>query len=256
MYFVDSHTHLYSDVFNQDIDAVMDRALQANVQKMLLPAIDSTTHEAMLLLAKKYPQRCFSMMGLHPCSVKEDVEQELNIVRAYLEKNIFVAIGEIGLDFYWDKTFVQQQKEAFELQMTWALEKNLPIVIHTREAMRETIEIVKPFAQKGLTGVFHCFGGAVSEAKQIMEMNFLLGIGGVLTYKKANLQELVKQIPLTSIVLETDAPYLTPVPYRGKRNESAYIPIIAEVLADAKGCRVEEVAIATSLNAEKLFRIK
>jgi TatD DNase family protein len=218
-----------------------------------MPAIDSTVIKDLLATENQYPGKCFAMMGLHPCSVKENYKEELSIVENWLKQRAFSAIGEIGLDFYWDTTFTKQQYETFEMQMQWALDKNLPIVIHTRNAMQQTIDFVKPFAAKGLRGIFHCFGDSYEMAKQIIDMNFYLGIGGVLTYKKSGLDEVMKQIDLKYIVLETDAPYLTPVPFRGKRNESAYIKIIAEKLAEVKNVALEEVAAFTTANAEKIF---
>lgn len=253
---IDSHTHLYSDEFSEDIEMVMLRAFDAGVSKFYLPSIDSTTHENMIALENKYPGKCFAMMGLHPCSVNDNFENELQIIEEYLNKRNFAAIGEIGLDFYWDTTFTQQQYEAFKLQMQWALDKKLPIVIHSRNSMKETIETVKPFADKGLKGIFHCFGGSVEEAEVITDMGFLLGIGGVLTYKKANLAQMIAQVPLECIVLETDAPYLSPVPFRGKRNESAYLEYICQALANAKNISFTEAATVTSTNAERLFKLK
>jgi TatD DNase family protein len=190
---------------------------------------------------------------LHPCSVKENFEEELRIVEAHLSKRKFVAIGEIGLDFYWDTSFVKEQYQSFNTQMELALFYNLPIVIHTRNAMKETIDAVRPFAAKGLRGIFHCFGDSANTAGQIIEMGFYLGVGGVLTYKKAGVPEALKDIGLAHIVLETDAPYLSPVPFRGKRNESSYIIYVAQKLAEAKGVTVEEVARITTANAEKIF---
>jgi TatD DNase family protein len=207
----------------------------------------------MLALEEKFPGFCIAMMGLHPCYVKENVGDELAFVRTWLDKREFVAIGEIGLDFYWDKTFTEQQYEAFDTQMQWALEFNKPIVIHTRNAMQETINRVKPFAQKGLKGIFHCFSGSTESAKQIIDLGFLLGIGGVITYKNAGLPEVLESIGLEHMVLETDAPYLTPVPFRGKRNESSYLTYIISKLAETKRVSEEEVARVTTLNAEKLF---
>lgn len=253
---IDSHTHLYSEEFSDDIEMVMQRAFDAGVSKFYLPAIDSTTHQKMIALENAYPHKCFAMMGLHPCSVKENFEEELKIIDDYLQQRNFAAIGEIGLDFYWDTTFTQEQYVAFERQMQWALDKQLPIVIHSRNSMQETIEAVKPFANKGLKGIFHCFGGSVEEAKQIIDMDFLLGIGGVLTYKKANLAQMIAQVPLEYIVLETDAPYLSPVPFRGKRNESAYLEYICQALANAKNVSFAEAATVTSANAERLFKLK
>jgi TatD DNase family protein len=250
---IDTHTHLYSDEFATDIDAVITRAQQDNVQKFYLPAIDSNSLEAMLALEKKYPGVCISMMGLHPCYVKKNVNDELAIVEKWINDRDFVAIGEIGLDFYWDKTFVEQQRKAFETQMEWALAKNWPIVIHTRNAMQETIEMVKPFAKRGLRGIFHCFSGSKESAEQIIGMGFHLGLGGVLTYKNAGVAEAVKDIPMEYLVLETDAPYLAPVPYRGKTNEPAYMIEVAKKLADIKSIPLHEIAAITTSNAEKLF---
>ena len=232
----------------------MNRAQKAGVSKMYLPAIDSSETESMMALEQKYPGVCIAMMGLHPCYVKENVALELEHVRSWLDKRDFVAIGEIGLDFYWDKTFTHQQYEAFDIQMQWALELNRPIVIHTRNAMQETINRVKPFAQKGLKGIFHCFSGSTESAKQIIDLGFLLGIGGVITYKNAGLPEVLENVNLEHLVLETDAPYLTPVPFRGKRNESSYLSFIITKLAEVKGISEEEVARITTLNAEMIFQ--
>ena len=253
MKLIDTHTHLYVEEFKEDIDEVIERATKEGVEKFYLPAIDSTEIDAMLSLEEKFSGKCIATMGLHPCSVKADYEKELAIVEAWLERRTFAAIGEIGLDFYWDKTFTEQQYAAFNTQMQWALERKLPIVIHTRNAMQETIDTVKPFAEKGLRGIFHCFGGSYENAIEIIEMGFLLGIGGVLTYKKSGLETVIEKISLEHVVLETDAPYLTPVPHRGKRNESAYIKIIAQKLAEIKKVSLEEVAAITTANAEKIF---
>jgi len=253
MKLIDTHCHLYAAEFKQDINAVMERARKNGIQKFYLPAIDSETTTDMLAMETSYPGECFAMMGLHPCSVKENYKEELALVEAWLLKRPFVAIGEIGLDFYWDKTFATQQYESFEMQMQWALQRNMPIVIHTRNAMNETINALKPFAEKGLRGIFHCFGGTLEEANEIIDMQFLLGIGGVLTYKKSGLQQVLEKIDLVHIVLETDAPYLTPVPYRGKRNESSYLEFILQTLATVKNISKEEVAAITTANAEKIF---
>lgn len=254
MTIIDTHAHLYSEEFQVDIDLVMDRAQKAGVSKMYLPAIDSSETESMLALEQRFPGVCIAMMGLHPCYVKENVTAELAHVKSWLVKRDFVAIGEIGLDFYWDKTFTNQQYEAFDIQMQWALELNRPIVIHTRNAMQETINRVKPFAQKGLKGIFHCFSGSAESAKQIIDLGFLLGIGGVITYKNAGLPEVLENVSLEHMVLETDAPYLTPVPFRGKRNESSYLSCIITKLAEVKGISEEEVARITTLNAEMIFQ--
>lgn len=253
--FIDTHCHIYLPEFKDDLQEMFRRAEDAGVTKFCMPAIDSTENQSLLELEANYPQKCFAMMGLHPCSVKENYLDELEHSKNLLEKKPFIAIGEIGLDFYWDKTFSEFQYKAFEMQMGWALEKKLPIVIHTRNAMEETIACVKPFADKGLKGIFHCFGGTLSEAEAIIDMKFLLGIGGVVTYKKSGLAEVIAQIDLHNIVLETDAPYLAPVPHRGKRNESAYLRLIAEKIALVKNIGIEEVAAITTRNAEKIFNI-
>jgi TatD DNase family protein len=253
--FIDTHCHLYLPEFDEDLPEVFTRAETEGVIKCFSPAIDSSLMDKMLALEHTYPGKCFIMIGLHPCSVSENFEPELKTVENFLQKRSFAAIGEIGLDFYWSTQFLNQQYKAFKIQLELALQKNMPVVIHTRSAMQETIDFVKPFAAKGLTGIFHCFGGSYENAKQITDMNFLLGIGGVLTYKKSGLDEVVKQIDLKHIVLETDAPYLAPVPFRGKRNESSYIKIIAEKLAAVKNISLEEVAAITTANAEKVFSI-
>lgn len=254
MKLIDTHTHLYSTEFSTDILEIMQRAEDASVEKFYLPAIDSTTHEAMLQMEKDFPGKCIAMMGLHPCSVKENFEEELAIVKHWLGKRDFVAVGEIGLDFYWDKTFVTQQMKAFEMQMQWALEKKIPIAIHARDSMDECIEMTKPFAGKGLKGIFHCFGGTELQAKAIVAMGFYLGIGGVFTFKKANMPEVLKNISVENMVLETDAPYLAPVPFRGKRNESSYLQYIAQAVANAKNISVPELATITTANANKIFK--
>jgi TatD DNase family protein len=207
----------------------------------------------MLALETKFPGICIAMMGLHPCYVKANVKEELAHVKSWLDIRDFVAVGEIGLDFYWDKTFEKEQYEAFDLQMQWALDLNRPIVIHTRNAMQETINRVKPFAKKGLKGIFHCFSGSVESARQIIDLGFHLGIGGVLTYKKAGLPEVLEEIPLEWLVLETDAPYLTPVPFRGKRNESSYLVHVLDKLSEVKRLPRAEIAQITTANAEKIF---
>ena len=253
MQFIDTHAHVYSEELLPDLNQVMANAIGSGVNKIFMPAIDSHTLEAMLSVERAFPENCFAMMGLHPCYVKENVQTELDIVADQLSKRKFPAIGEIGLDFYWDKTFSSQQYHAFNTQMQWALDFSLPIVIHTRNAMGETIEAVKPFAKKGLRGIFHCFSGSKESAKQIIGMGFHLGLGGVLTYKNAGVAEAIKDIPMEWLVLETDAPYLSPVPYRGKKNEPAFIIEVAKKLAEIKNIPLHEVAEMTSRNAEKVF---
>ena len=234
---------------------ILHNAKSTGIEKILMPGIDSTCIENMLELETKFPNQCIAMMGLHPCYVKENYEQELAIVEKWLATRKFVAIGEIGLDFYWDKTFTEQQHKAFEIQMQWAIDYKTPIVIHTRNAMGETIEAVKPFAKKGLRGAFHCFSGSKESAQQIMEMGFYLGLGGVLTYKNAGVAEAIKDIPMEYLFLETDAPYLPPVPYRGKRNEPAFMIEVAKKLAEVKQLPLHEIADITTANAERLFGI-
>lgn len=253
--YIDSHSHIYSTQFDDDNDAMLERAATASVTKILMPAIDSGTHKNMIAMQNQHPGFCYSMMGLHPCSVKENYEEELHIIQNYLAEKKFIAIGETGLDFYWDKTFAPQQYLAFEQQISWAIEYNLPIVIHSRNATPECIELISQYISKGLTGVFHCFGGSAQEAQSITNMGFYLGIGGVLTFKKSGLDDVLKNISLDHIILETDAPYLAPVPYRGKRNEPAYLPHIAQKLADVKQMSLDEIARITTGNTKILFNI-
>ena len=253
MILIDTHCHLYASEFDADRTLMIERAQHIGIQEFYLPGIDSEAIDGMLNLEKQYPNICFPMMGLHPCYVKDNYLQELNIVENWLKQRKFVAIGEIGLDFYWDKTFATQQQEAFEQQMQWALDYRLPIVIHTREAMQATIDAVKPFAKEGLKGIFHCFSGSYESAKEILGMDFLLGIGGVVTYKNAGLSEVVGKLDLKHLVLETDAPYLSPVPFRGKRNESSYLEFVLKKIAEVKQITIEEVATITTQNAKELF---
>ena len=254
MKLIDTHCHLYSEEFNDDRDVMIERAIQIGVKQFYLPAIDSSEIDGMLALEDKYPGICIAMMGLHPCYVKENYLAELAIVKEWLDKRPFAAVGEIGLDYYWDTSFKEQQMEAFNLQMDWAMAKKLPIVIHTRNAMQETINMVKPFAAKGLKGIFHCFSGSYESAQQIIDIGFLLGIGGVVTYKNAGLAEVLTKINSKHLVLETDAPYLTPVPFRGKRNESSYLQYIVDKLSDIKQVSKDEIAAITTENAEQLFK--
>ncbi len=255
MRFIDTHAHIYDDTILPEIEAILKNAASNGVEKILMPGIDSSCIDNMLSLEANYPDSCIAMMGLHPCYVKENYLSELAIVEQWLAKRKFVAIGEIGLDFYWDKTFTEQQYKAFEIQMQWAIDYNTPIVIHTRNAMGETIEAVKPFAKKGLRGAFHCFSGSKESAQQIIDMDFYLGLGGVLTYKNAGVAEAIKEIPMEYLFLETDAPYLPPVPYRGKRNEPAFMLEVAKKLAEIKQMPLHEIAAITTANAERLFGI-
>ncbi|RYY83438.1 MAG: TatD family deoxyribonuclease [Chitinophagaceae bacterium] len=251
MTLIDTHAHLYLPEFRERWPDLLERARVAGVGEILLPAIDSETHGAVLELEAAHPE-CRAMMGLHPCSVGENFQEELEMVRRYFEERRFVAVGEIGLDFYWDKTFTEQQYEAFHQQIALALEYGVPIAVHSRAATAEAIEVVRQYP--GLRGVFHCFGGTIEEAETLIGLGFYLGIGGVLTFKNAGLDKVVAATGLDRLVLETDAPYLAPVPFRGKRNEPSYLRPIAEKLAEVTGKTLLEVAEATTANARALFR--
>jgi TatD DNase family protein len=250
---IDTHAHLYGPEFISDIENVIQRARGAGIEKIFLPAIDSNSLPEMLALENKYNDICIAMIGVHPCYVKDNYKDELDIVQDYLCKRKFAAVGEVGLDFYWDKTFANEQYEAFRIQIEWAIQYQLPIIIHTRNAMQETINIIKEYASKGIQGIFHCFSGTYANANEIIDAGFYLGIGGVLTYKNSGLAEVVAQIDLKHIVLETDAPYLAPLPYRGKRNESSYLKYIVEKLALIKNMTIKEVEMITTANAMKVF---
>lgn len=256
MKLIDTHTHLYVQEFEEDIDSVVERAINEGVEKFYLPAIDSSENAALLRLEKKFPGKMYAMTGLHPCSVKENYKEELAAIEQQLSQREFAAIGETGLDFYWDTTFSKQQEKSLHIQAEWAIQYKLPLVLHTRNAMQETIDIVKEYKGTGLTGIFHCFSGTLSNAKEIIDLGFLLGIGGVVTFKNAGLAEVVKDIDLKYLVLETDAPYLAPAPYRGKRNESSYLKYIAKKIGEIKELPVEEVAAQTTANAIAAFSKK
>jgi TatD DNase family protein len=253
IHFIDSHVHLYDEQFHADQEAMITRALSSRVDRMYMPNCDSSTVAPMLAIADKWKENCFPMMGLHPCYVKDNYKEELENVADWLKKRKFYAVGEIGIDKYWELTHIDQQIEAFEAQIDLALQYKLPIVIHSRESTRDCIEVVREKQNGSLRGVFHCFSGTLGEANEIVQLGFFLGIGGVVTFKKSSLVEVVNEIGLDSIVLETDAPYLAPVPYRGKRNESSYIPLIAERVAEIKDIPIQEVAAITTRNSEKLF---
>lgn len=250
---IDTHCHLYAQEFSNDIREVIQRAENEGVQQFYLPAIDSEVTDAMLQLEAAFAGKCFAMMGLHPCSVKDNYKQELERVSEWLKKRPFSAVGEIGLDYYWDKSFVKEQQQAFHEQIEWALHYRLPIVIHSRESMADCIRIVQEHQKGNLGGIFHCFTGNLDEARQIIDAGFYLGIGGVVTYKNTHLRDVLKELSLDHIVLETDAPYLTPVPFRGKRNESSYLKYIAEKVAEVKNIPLEEVGSITTANAKKIF---
>lgn len=250
---IETHAHLYDEQFDQDIDKVIVRAKDIGVEKVYMPNCDSTTIAPMMRLAEAQPGYCIPMMGIHPCYIKENFEEELAIAYDWLQKESFAAVGEIGLDYHWDTTYVPQQKEAFHRQIEWALEKDLPIVIHSRSATQDCIDIVKEHQNGKLRGIFHCFGDGLEVARQIIDLGFLMGIGGVVTFKNSGLAAVVKEIDLAHLVLETDAPYLAPVPFRGKRNESGYLSYVAEKIAELKGISIDEVVHTTSANAANLF---
>ena len=252
MYLIDTHAHIYLPEFDTDRDDCINRAVEAGVQSILMPAIDSSTHQAMLQVEADYPN-CLAMIGLHPCSVNDSFEKELEIIREYLEQRRFWAIGEIGLDFYWDKTFTDQQYQCFHAQIELALQYDLPIAIHSRNATEECIGVIQQYPE--LTGVFHCFSGTYEQAAALMETSFYLGIGGVATFKNGGLDKILEKTGIKRVILETDAPYLAPVPFRGKRNEPAYTRLVAEKLASITGLGLEQVAEITTENARKLFKL-
>ncbi|MEY3052910.1 MAG: hypothetical protein RLY31_2695 [Bacteroidota bacterium] len=251
--YIDTHAHLYLPAFDADRDAVLASALAAGVERIYLPNIDLASVEPMLALSDTFPQTCYPMLGLHPCSVGEDFRAVLRSLEEWWAEKSFCAVGEIGMDLHWDKRFRQQQAEAFLIQTRWAMDRSLPIVIHSRDATEPLIELLEPLRGPALRGVFHCFSGTADQARRIVGLGFLLGIGGVLTYKKSDLPAALADIPLDALVLETDAPYLPPVPHRGKRNESAYLPLVAERLSALYGIETADVAAATTRNALRLF---
>ncbi len=260
---IDTHCHIYLKEFDEDRQEMIARAENEGVKLFLMPAIDTLTYTQMMDTYAAFPGKCLSMMGLHPCSINKNFEEELAFVEEKLTEKKFIAIGEIGLDFYWDKTFVDEQNKAFQRQIDMALNYQLPIVIHSRNSIDECIELVKknqnarlPYGQGNLKGVFHCFSGNGEQAKQIIDLGFYLGIGGVVTFKNSGLDKIMEDVDMKHIVLETDAPYLAPVPFRGKRNESSYLKYVVEKLAEIKNISKEEIAAITTANAKELFVIK
>jgi TatD DNase family protein len=250
---IDTHAHIYLPEFEADRSDMLERAEKEGVTTILLPAIDSSTHEFMLQLEASQPEICMPMMGLHPCSVKGNYPDELKIAREHFEKRGFKAVGEIGLDFYWDKTFTKEQYAAFHEQIDWALHYDIPIAIHSRESIDECIGVVGEHQNGKLKGVFHCFSGNAKQAQQIIDLGFYLGIGGVVTFKNSGLDMVMKNISLDHVVLETDSPYLAPVPFRGKRNEPSYLKYVIEKLVLIKNETAAEIASITTANAAKLF---
>lgn len=252
--FIDTHSHLFAEEFDEDRIAVVQRAIDIGIDKIFLPNIDLGTIEAMVEMTKRSPNHCFAMLGLHPCSVNENFINELKTMRTYFDKFDFKAVGEIGVDLFWDKSTYKIQLEAFDIQVNWAVEMDLPIIIHSRDSIEEILSHLAPYKGK-VKGIFHCFSGDLEQAKRIIDLGFLMGIGGVLTFKNSGLQQVIVDIPLENLVLETDSPYLAPVPFRGKRNESSYLIEIASFLAQTKGCSIDEVAETTTRNAMQIFKM-
>lgn len=251
----DTHTHLYSEQFDKDRTEMIQRAKEAGVSRFFIPAIDSSYTERMLDLEKNYPNDVFLMMGLHPTSVKENYLDELAYVKKWIKKRNFYAIGEIGIDLYWDKTFLQQQQEVFRTQIKWAKEKKLPIVIHCRDAFDEIFEILEEEKGNDLFGIFHCFSGTLEQAKKAISYNMKLGIGGVSTFKNGKIDKFLNAIDIQHIVLETDSPYLAPTPHRGKRNESSYITEVIGKLVNIYNISFDEIAKITTQNSKDIFKI-
>jgi TatD DNase family protein len=255
MNITDTHTHLYSSQFDEDQEEMMQRALDAGINRFFIPAIDSSYTDSMLKLEKIYPENVFLMMGLHPTSVKENVEEELANVKEMIDSRDFYAIGEIGIDLYWDQSFLKQQQDAFRTQIRWAKEKKLPIIIHCRDAFDEVFEILETEKDDSLFGIFHCFTGTIEQAHRAISYNMKLGIGGVVTFKNGKIDKFLNEIPIENIVLETDSPYLAPTPYRGKRNESSYITQVIDKLVDIYDLSFEEIANITTQNSKDVFGI-
>jgi len=255
MILTDTHAHLYSEAFDDDRKTMMQRAFDNGVERFFIPAIDSTYTESMFDLEKTYPDKVFLMTGLHPTHVKENVDEELAHVAEQLEQRKYYAVGEIGVDLYWDKTFLEAQKMAFKTQIQWAKQYDLPIAIHCRDAFDEVFEVLESEADEQLRGIFHCFTGNLEQAQLALSYGMKLGIGGVVTFKNGKIDTFLNQIPLSEIVLETDAPYLAPVPYRGKRNESAYLVEVAEKISKIYGITLDEVARVTTANSKQVFNI-
>ncbi len=256
MTFIDTHAHIYMDRFEEDLDKVIHNAGLSYVTQILMPNIDVSSMKRVMSTHERFPEVCKPMVGLHPCSVNESWAKDLKELEAYLDLDSIVAIGEIGIDLYWDKTFGEDQEKAFIHQINWAKDLNLPIVIHSRAAIDISIKIVESLQDGNLQGVFHCFDQSLEHAKQIVDLGFFMGLGGVITYKKnKEIRSVVREIPLSSFILETDAPFLPPVPYRGKRNESSYIPIIAKWVSDIKDISIDEVGKISTENAKALFSL-
>lgn len=254
---IDTHSHIYSEEFDTDRTQIIQNAIQAGVTKIILPAIDSESFESLSNLVKSHPNYCYPAIGLHPTSVKENFRDELKLVRRELEKGGYIAVGEIGTDLYWDKTFLLQQQEALRIQLKWAIEFDLPVIIHLRDSFRETLEIFYEFPKNTIKGIFHSFTGSVEEGKEILELGeqIYLGINGIVTFKNSGLAQTLVELPKERIVLETDAPYLTPTPHRGKRNEPSYLELISRKIAEVYGLNTRELDEITTENTLKLFNL-
>jgi TatD DNase family protein len=253
-FYVDTHAHIYHEDFKADREDMLQRCREARVEQIYMPNVDHASIDGMMELESRSEGMCHSMMGLHPCSVKRGFEKELYIVEKWLAARSFAAVGEIGTDLYWDKTLFEEQKEAFNIQVNWAKQYKLPIVIHCRESIDETIALVEKAKDDHLTGIFHCFSGNAEQATRITQLGFLLGIGGVATFKNGGLDKVLPEVLLEHLVLETDSPYLAPVPHRGKRNEPAYIPLVASRVGDIKKVAIDEIKRITTRNATRLFK--
>ncbi len=254
--FIDTHTHIYLEKFDEDRATCMQLAKEEGVDKLYLPNIDVKSISQVKACVLDYPDMCVPMMGLHPCSVFGDYKDVLQVIKSELDSYPYIAVGEVGLDFYWSKEFIKEQEIAFQTQIEWGIENQLPVIIHSRDSLDECIQMIKQNAHEDLTGIFHCFTGTLDQAMQIIDLGFLIGIGGVVTFKNSGLDKVVVDIPTEHLVLETDAPFLTPHPHRGKRNESKYIPLIAQKICDIKKISIEELAAQTSENAKLLFAKK
>lgn len=255
-FWVDTHAHIYAKEFDTDRDEVIRISHEQGVERIFMPNIDHTSIDVMMEVESKYPSKCMAMMGLHPCSVKKGFEKELYIVESWLSKRKFAALGEMGTDLYWDKTLWEEQKEAFTIQVGFAKKHDLPLVIHCRESIDETIALLEPLADDNLKGVFHCFGGTVEQAKRINSMGFYLGLGGVSTFKNGGMDKIIPNLDLNKIVLETDSPYLAPVPHRGKRNEPSCLLLIAKKIAELKKITLEELKKSSTTNALNVYKSK
>ncbi|WP_233145434.1 TatD family hydrolase [Labilibacter marinus] len=257
MSIIDTHSHIYSEQFDEDRDEMIHRAFEAGVEYILMPNVDVESIDAMLAIEDKYPTQCISMMGLHPTSVDEKYQEQLKIMRSWFDKRRFCAVGEIGIDLYWDKTFLSEQIKAFKTQIQWAIDLDLPIVIHARDAFDEIFEVLDNMDITGLTGVFHSFTGNIEQAKKVLSYGcFKMSINGVVTFKNSGLGKVVEQLSIQDLVLETDAPYLTPTPFRGKRNEPAYTDLVSKKLAELFNMSQDEVNSITSASAKSLFKLK